>query len=1641
MKKHAKTFSFLSLILLVGLIIIYRVVFFETVPVLATNNTSDMLIYRGGGSSQIPEFRTYNRPTFGSESTAINIGGAIQYIKILSKPNRLSAEKFACTLDGASDVNCQIYDGSTWGNLVEVSSAAGTQKAFDIAYENSSDDAMVCFRTNTVDTQTPGCRIWNGTSWGTEFSANSVGAAINTLSLVSSPGSDYIAMITRDATADINVQIWNGASWGNLQEVSTNGGSCAGCTQYDGSWEKSADDFIVTWFDDTNDAIYSREFDKSALWGSEITNVVTGLSTSDNIYVETDANPDPASNLILVGVLDDDNTLNFNSWNGSAWGTQAELSANINGSVAANNHLFSLAFEQTDDYDAIITYGSTANLLSYRVWDSNTSSWGSVQALPTAVEAKDWHQFASDPVGQNLMLTTVGTVNDVDTIEWTGSGWDSNWTSHETAGNNQFWNAWFTYDYEDEYHNPPDVSFNSGAQKTDGSGLVDISMEISDEGLHDTKARIEYETTGSECDGPWSNATLVGPATADFEDGGGAPDINNGQTYQVGSGTNTRIVTDSGANTIQFDWDTQTDLPTANATYCLRLTGNDDAADSETPATQALTVDNIAPTGLTELINVATSSTVQHLTWTPVTETNFNHYEIWYGANQADVQNRTGTASEWDEDNFLAMATRTTFHTHITNLTPATAYYFKIWAVDNFGNEETISAVSSTTDVAGNSVPTATAPTSISQASDGTGYVTFTTTIEDLDLEETLMRVRFSTDGGTTFYNAEIISVTPDYGTVSIDVDDFQIGKTNHIDTVAAGPHTVELIVVWDTKSADNQNGGLDNQTVNAILQVTPRDSNGEIGSDYNSVSFPVNNAGPTLTEVTPVPTGTTDTTPDYTFSSTAAGDISYAGACSSGTLLAISGTNTITLNTLAEGTYDNCSITVTDSLSNPSPALSISTFTVDITPPSGLNALIAENATTQTQELSWTQVTETNFNHYEIWYGTNQADVINRAGSATEWDNGDDANLSTKTTSSTTITGLSQNTLYYYKIWAVDIAANEETIADINATTELNVAPTGTFNSAAQLTDGSLDVHISIEAGDSNQDKLKAKIEYETDLGGSCDGPWADANMSGPVTADVNDSGGAPNVDNGSAYQIGSQNGTQIVTSSGNNTVTFEWDAETDLPSANGETACIRLTLNDGVNSQTTPATTTLVLDNTVPQVNAANITSAITTDNQVANVASIGDVIHSTWNNSASGDDNSDLASAYINLEAFGGNTSQIMYDNGTNGDETADDNIYSFDYTIVSGSVDSSNSHAHVSAIDIRGNETVTPDDNNVSVDSETPSSPGSLTASQTNRSEIILAFGSRTTADDFETYKIYYRSGSRNVTINDFQISNSNLNSINYGGVSEITFTDVAQGRDYFFNIWVYDDAGNSNSATETSITAIADSGIVLLGSQSSAGTAKQKTSKSTPETSTPETSTTKILDSACSRTTDTPVPFQDIKNHWAEQYIKDLYLACIIDGKSENTFGVNDETSRAETLKIAIAAFKISEVDFEEIFEDVKETDWFAKTVTTAYKTELAQGYENPGGDKPLFKPNNKVTRAEALKILMAAGGKVQETAQPSTFKDISPSDWFINVVMWAVENNIVEGYKSRNGTQTFKPNQPITRGEISKITVLLKNLR
>lgn len=179
-------------------------------------------------------------------------------------------------------------------------------------------------------------------------------------------------------------------------------------------------------------------------------------------------------------------------------------------------------------------------------------------------------------------------------------------------------------------------------------------------------------------------------------------------------------------------------------------------------------------------------------------------------------------------------------------------------------------------------------------------------------------------------------------------------------------------------------------------------------------------------------------------------------------------------------------------------------------------------------------------------------------------------------------------------------------------------------------------------------------------------------------------------------------------------------------------------------------------------------------------------------------------------------------------------------------------------------------------------------------------------------------------------------------------------------------------------------------------------------------------------------TEVAEPFKDIQGHWAENFIDNLRLRGVISGKAEGKFDPDAQITRAELVKIVINLFAIS-VDEnlpETSFTDVKNTDWYAPYVEAAKENNIVIGYS----DKT-FRPNQPISRVEALKILLEAS-ELQVSGGEMDFSDTKKGEWYEKYVAFGKLKNLIIGYE--NGT--FKPLNPITRAELSKIAIITVEL-
>ena len=184
-----------------------------------------------------------------------------------------------------------------------------------------------------------------------------------------------------------------------------------------------------------------------------------------------------------------------------------------------------------------------------------------------------------------------------------------------------------------------------------------------------------------------------------------------------------------------------------------------------------------------------------------------------------------------------------------------------------------------------------------------------------------------------------------------------------------------------------------------------------------------------------------------------------------------------------------------------------------------------------------------------------------------------------------------------------------------------------------------------------------------------------------------------------------------------------------------------------------------------------------------------------------------------------------------------------------------------------------------------------------------------------------------------------------------------------------------------------------------------------------------------------------MPFMDLSGHWAREFVEVLYQRGVIDGYADGIhFGPNDQLTRSQAIKIALNMFGYDAPDVtSKPFDDVDPNQWYAKYVAKGKELGIVQGYTEiqDGVTLTLFKPNQPVTRSEALKILFeAAQVEVDSVSQSNPFTDVKISDWSRKYVLYAYQNQIVDGYSDK----TFRPHRNITRGEISKIALKIAEL-
>ncbi|RLC36577.1 hypothetical protein DRH27_05015, partial [Candidatus Falkowbacteria bacterium] len=197
---------------------------------------------------------------------------------------------------------------------------------------------------------------------------------------------------------------------------------------------------------------------------------------------------------------------------------------------------------------SIASYMSTSVILAFGnvTVEDNFGEYKIFYSTSTPVTEADFeHSSSSD---ENLGIKNYGTAATT-TISGLLSGelYYFNIFAYDQAGNKAS-----STETSTTTNTLPTGNFISAVTRRDGTGIVDISIQAADIDGNNAQAKIEYEA-GTSCDFISETKATLDEADASATSTYGDAKVENENDYQVGNSSGW-IVTASGANTVSFDW-------------------------------------------------------------------------------------------------------------------------------------------------------------------------------------------------------------------------------------------------------------------------------------------------------------------------------------------------------------------------------------------------------------------------------------------------------------------------------------------------------------------------------------------------------------------------------------------------------------------------------------------------------------------------------------------------------------------------------------------------------------------------------------------------------------------------------------------------------------------------------------------------------------------------------------------------------------------------------------------------------------------------------------------------------------------------------------------------------------------------------
>lgn len=171
-------------------------------------------------------------------------------------------------------------------------------------------------------------------------------------------------------------------------------------------------------------------------------------------------------------------------------------------------------------------------------------------------------------------------------------------------------------------------------------------------------------------------------------------------------------------------------------------------------------------------------------------------------------------------------------------------------------------------------------------------------------------------------------------------------------------------------------------------------------------------------------------------------------------------------------------------------------------------------------------------------------------------------------------------------------------------------------------------------------------------------------------------------------------------------------------------------------------------------------------------------------------------------------------------------------------------------------------------------------------------------------------------------------------------------------------------------------------------------------------------------------------FEDIKGHWAQNYIENMASKHVVKGKTENTFDPEAIVTRAEFVTMVVRALGLKG-EGKDQFADISKDKWYANYISLAKDAGLVDG--------KTYNAEGIISRGEMAKIIARAhailNGTKLDFKGNLKFNDVDINSEYAEFIGYANENGLINGFPG----DLFMPVENTTRAQAMTVIYKLIN--